>query len=91
MDRLGAAEGNILEDAALLASLQQTKATVAEITVAVAEGAAMHARLEAQRSVYAPLAALGADAYALLERWPKCSEAQYSVCAQHRAHATETV
>jgi len=65
--RLAASKGDILEDTALVTSLEHTKATAEEIAAKRADAKVAETRLTSAREVYRPVAARGALAYFFMD------------------------
>eukprot|EP00892_Ulva_mutabilis_P012055 jgi/Ulvmu1/9221/UM005_0321.1 len=71
--RLAQSSGDILADAALIASLDRTKSTASRIATSLASAAALQADLEEQRTVYKPVAVAAAALYLALDALPGLS------------------
>jgi dynein heavy chain 2, cytosolic len=77
LEALATAEGDLLENTALIASLTKTKTKAAEIEQALAESASASAQLDAQRDVYKGFARDGSTLFFLVEQMQvQC----YSMC-----------
>ncbi|KAF6261448.1 ATP-binding dynein motor region D5-domain-containing protein [Scenedesmus sp. NREL 46B-D3] len=63
LQALATSKGNLLEDAALLTSLNDTKTQASSVAAALRDGQALAAQLDAQRSAYRSLAGRGSLLY----------------------------
>ena len=68
--RLAASKGDILEDTALVDSLELTKSTAADVAANVANAKEAEVRLNAAREVYRPVASRGALLYFFMDSLP---------------------
>ena len=66
LDALATSEGNLLENRALISSLEETKVKAVTIEKSLEEAHKLQVTLDAQRSVYKPLASRGAALFFLL-------------------------
>ncbi|XP_022257756.1 cytoplasmic dynein 2 heavy chain 1-like, partial [Limulus polyphemus] len=66
LEQLASAQGNILENKELIASLNETKSSSSRITAALKESHQLQASLDEERKGYLPLAQFGSNLYFLI-------------------------
>ena len=91
LEELATAEGDLLENTALLDSLRGTKAKSADIAAALRRQREASERLDAQREVYRPFATRGAKLYFLLEQMAQVNSVYVFGLSEFRGHFTRVL